>query len=107
MDREEDRDTTVKDRSEIRTQPPKMYAVIMHNDDFTPMEFVVEMLVKYFGKSTEDAVRVMYEVHRSDKGIAGVYTREIAETKVSQVLEESKLGGYPFKLSFEPQAAAN
>lgn len=82
-------------------EPPK-YAVILHNDDYTTMEFVVEILQRYFRKSPEDAVRITLKVHQEGRGVAGIYTHQIAETKVSQVSEYARSKGYPLKATAEP-----
>lgn len=82
-------------------EPPK-YAVWLHNDDYTTMEFVVEVLRKFFAKTEEDAARVMLKVHHEGKGVAGVYSFEIAETKASQVKDYAKSKGHPLLCSVEP-----
>src|SRR5210317_28304 len=77
----------VLDRSPARQklEPPPMYAVVLLNDDFTPMEFVVQVLIHLFRKSEDEAEAIMMDVHKKGKGIAGVFTKDIAETKVRQV----------------------
>ena len=72
--------------SRIKTKKPSMYKVIMLNDDYTPMEFVVHVLKSYFRKSEEEATQVMLHVHQRGVGVCGVYTYEVAETKASQVM---------------------
>ena len=84
-----------------RLKHPARYAVLLHNDDYTTMEFVVEVLQRYFHKEGEEAMRVMLEVHRKGKGIAGIYTRDIAETKVTQVTEDARSRGFPLKCTLE------
>jgi len=84
-------------------EPPK-YAVVLHNDDYTTMEFVIEVLRKYFRKTEEQAVEVMMQVHNQGKGIAGIYSYEIAETKVVQVHQFARTRGYPLLCSVEPAA---
>lgn len=81
-------------------QPPR-FAVLLHNDDYTTMEFVVEILQRYFHREGEEAVRIMLAVHRQGKGVAGTYTRDIAETKVSQVQEYARSRGFPLKCTIE------
>ena len=78
-------DVTTKTRT--KTQRPSLYKVLLLNDDYTPMEFVVLILQRFFGKSAEDATRIMLHVHQKGVGVCGVYTYEIAETKVAQVIE--------------------
>jgi len=82
------------------TEPP-MYKVLLHNDDYTTMEFVVELLMSVFHKTIEDATRIMLNVHKTGQGICGVYTYEIAETKVETTHELAMERGFPLKSSFE------
>jgi ATP-dependent Clp protease adaptor protein ClpS len=87
-------------RPELK-EPPK-YAVILHNDDYTTMEFVIEVLQKFFRKSTEEATRITLQVHQTGKGVAGIYSHEIAETKVMQVTQYARSKGHPLKCTAEP-----
>ncbi len=80
---------------------PKMYRVILHNDDYTTMEFVVEILVKVFHKPVLDATRIMLDVHRKGKGICGVYTYDIAATRVAKVHQLAQKREFPLKCSLE------
>src|SRR5471030_2522536 len=73
--------------AEVAIQEPHLYQVVMHNDDFTPMEFVVAVLEIFFNMDRTKATSVMYEVHISGKAVCGVYTRDVAETKADQVVE--------------------
>tara|TARA_B100001248_G_scaffold59027_1_gene40108 strand:- start:3341 stop:3649 length:309 start_codon:yes stop_codon:yes gene_type:complete len=86
-----------------KSKKPQLYKVIIHNDDFTPMEFVVHVLTKFFKKQEQEAQKVMLEVHHRGAGIAGVYTKEIAETKVMQVNKYAKNHEHPLKTSAEPE----
>ena len=86
-----------------RTQRPRRYRVLLHNDDYTTMEFVVDVLVRYFRKSATEATHVMLQVHTHGVGIAGTYTREVAETKVAQVTEAARGEGFPLLLTLEPE----
>ena len=88
-----------KTREDI--QEPPMYKVLLHNDDYTTMEFVVELLMHVFHKNFEDATRVMLNVHKTGIGVCGVYTYEIAETKVEVTHELAKERGFPLKSSLE------
>jgi ATP-dependent Clp protease adaptor protein ClpS len=93
--------TVVLERKTQRVQPPKMYQVLMLNDDFTPMEFVVEILKIFFGMSEEKATQVMLHVHTKGIGVCGVYSRDIAETKVRQVNDYSRQHQHPLLCDME------
>jgi len=80
---------------------PPMYKVLLHNDDYTTMEFVVEVLQKIFHKSTLEATRIMLLVHRSGTGVCGIYTAEVAETKVELVHHLARKNGFPLQCSME------
>lgn len=84
-----------------KVKEPSMYKVFLLNDDFTPMEFVVTLLERLFGMDREKATRVMLQVHSNGKGICGVYTYEIAETKVAQVNEYAQQHQHPLMCSME------
>jgi len=99
-DAEHDGDLVVQKRKAVHR--PRLYKVLLHNDDFTTMEFVVEILVRYFRKSRVEATRVMLEVHHRGIGVAGVFTYEVAETKVAQVTAEARQHGMPLKCSVDP-----
>jgi len=80
-------------------RPPKMFAVVMHNDDYTSMDFVVDILQKIFQKNETDANRIMLEIHNAGKGVAGVYTYDIAVTKKTQADQLADEKGFPLKLT--------
>ncbi len=86
-------------RPEVK--PPPMYKVVLLNDDFTPMEFVVQVLMTFFAMDHAKATRVMMAVHTKGKGICGVFSHEIAETKVDQVNEYSKINQHPLLCTME------
>jgi ATP-dependent Clp protease adaptor protein ClpS len=88
-----------------RAQPPH-YRVLMFNDDFTTKEFVVRVLVEIFHKAQSEATELMWRIHSHGKGVAGVFPRDIAETKVAAVSELAREQGYPLKLSIEPERTA-
>ncbi|SRR5690606_4170658 len=90
-------------RSEPATRVPKLYRVILHNDDFTTMEFVVSILMRYFHKSEAEATRIMLQVHLTGRGTAGRYPRDQAETKVAQVTAEAEREGFPLLVTMEPE----
>lgn len=85
-----------------RLEPPKPYAVIMLNDDFTPFEFVMAVLMQMFSKSSEDAERITHEVHTQGQALVEAYPKDIAETKVAQVNATAQENGHPFKCTVEP-----
>ncbi len=97
LDRKQD--TLVKER----VKRPRKHRVIMHNDDYTPMEFVVHLLESIFHKTPAEATRIMLTVHTSGIGVAGVYSREIAETKATKSVRIARDQGYPLMVSSEPQ----
>ena len=90
----------VKERT--RTKKPPMYKVLLHNDDYTTKEFVVMVLQAVFHKSESDAVRIMMHVHSNGIGVAGVYTYEVAETKVAKTVQLAQSYEYPLQCSLEP-----
>jgi len=91
----------VAERKEQKTEPPPMFQVILLNDDYTPMEFVVDVLQRIFGMDRTKATRIMLEVHTRGKGVCGVYTHEIAETKVAQVNAYSRQHQHPLLCTME------
>jgi len=86
-----------------RTRAPRRFRVVFRNDDFTPMEFVVEVLMRFFHHSAAEAERIMLEVHLRGAGVAGVYAREVAETKVAQVTAAARERGFPLLVTMEPE----
>ncbi len=90
-------------RTKPRTKKPSMYKVLLLNDDYTPMEFVVHILERFFSKSTEEANRVMLHVHRRGVGVCGIFTYEIAESKVNQVMEFSRRHQHPLQCTLEKE----
>jgi len=95
--------TGVVVKAKPKTKKPAMYKVLLLNDDYTPMEFVVHILERFFGKSVEEASRIMLHVHRRGVGICGVYTYEIAETKVKQVMDFSQRHQHPLQCTLEKE----
>ncbi len=87
--------------SREKVKEPPLFKVLLHNDDYTTMEFVVELLVTIFQKSFEEATRIMLNVHKSGLGVCGIYTYEIAETKVETVYQLARERGFPLKSSME------
>lgn len=82
---------------------PSMYRVLMHNDDYTTMDFVVAVLEEVFNKSYEDAMRIMLAIHTNGIGVCGVYTAEVAETKIAMVHRHAEEFGFPLRCSMEPE----
>jgi len=80
---------------------PPLYSVLILNDDYTPMDFVVEVLVRFFGMDLERATQVMLHVHTRGRGVCGVYTRDVAESKTSQVNEYARLNQHPLLATIE------
>jgi ATP-dependent Clp protease adaptor protein ClpS len=99
----EDGQSGIVTRTKTRTKKPSMYKVLLLNDDYTPMEFVVHVLERFFGKGREDATRIMLHVHQKGVGLCGVYTYEVAETKVTQVLEFARLHQHPLQCTMEKE----
>jgi len=93
--------TSVITKVKPKTKRPNLYRVLILNDDYTPMEFVVHVLERFFGKSQEDATRIMLHVHNHGVGICGVYTYEIAETKVTQVIDFARQHQHPLQCTME------
>ncbi|KMQ80827.1 ATP dependent Clp protease adaptor protein ClpS [Candidatus Burkholderia pumila] len=94
-------DGTVLERQEQKLKKPAMYKVVLLNDDFTPMEFVVMVVQEYFNKDRETATQIMLKVHREGRGVCGVYTRDIASTKVEQVVSHARQTGHPLQCVME------
>jgi ATP-dependent Clp protease adaptor protein ClpS len=90
-------------REKPKVKKPQLYKVLLHNDDYTTMEFVIDVLIRFFEKSRTDATRIMLHVHHTDIGIAGVYTYDVGETKVKLVHEYAASNGHPLKCSMEPE----
>ena len=88
-------------RSKPKTKKPSMYKVLMLNDDYTPMEFVVHILERFFQKNRQEATRIMLHVHKRGVGICGVYTYEVAETKVTQVMDFARQHQHPLQCTLE------
>jgi len=94
---------TVLAPERAKTKPPRMYKVILFNDDFTTMEFVVEVLQRFFSANRERALQIMLKVHNEGSAVCGVYVRDVAETKVAQVGEFAKQHGHPLRCGLEEE----
>lgn len=101
-------DTFIQDKPDTTEktslQEPPFYRVVLHNDDYTTMDFVVTILQSIFHKNIEEATRIMLNVHHQGRGIAGIYTREIGETKVALVHRIAKRNEFPLRCSLEPDS---
>ncbi|MFC3125847.1 ATP-dependent Clp protease adapter ClpS [Pseudoroseomonas globiformis] len=95
--------TGVVVKAKPRTRKPAMYKVLMLNDDYTPMEFVVHVLERFFQKSRDEATRIMLHVHRRGVGVCGVFTYEVAETKVTQVMDLARQNQHPLQCTIEKE----
>ena len=95
--------TAVITKTKPQTKRPNLYRVLILNDDYTPMEFVVHVLERFFAKSREDATRIMLHVHQRGVGVCGVYTYEVAETKVAQVTDFARRNQHPLRCTLEKE----
>ena len=98
---DDDGDTSILVQTKPKTKRPPLYKVLLLNDDYTPMEFVVYILEQFFNRSREQATRIMLHVHQKGVGLCGVYTYEVAETKVAQVLDLAKRHEHPLQCVME------
>ena len=103
VDGEQTEDTGLMLKTRPKTKKPAMYKVLLLNDDFTPMEFVVHVLEKFFNKSRQEATDIMLHVHRRGVGICGVFTHEVAETKVAQVMDFARANEQPLQCTMEKE----
>ena len=97
------RESGVATRTRAKTQKPSMYRVLILNDDYTPMEFVVYVLERFFNKSRDEATSIMLHVHQHGVGVCGVFTYEVAETKVAQVLDLARRNEHPLQCTMEKE----
>jgi ATP-dependent Clp protease adaptor protein ClpS len=95
--------TDLVTKTRPKTKKPSLYKVLLLNDDYTPMEFVIFVLQHFFGKSTEDATHITLHVHHKGVGICGVYTFEVAETKVAQVMDFARQHQHPLQCTMEKE----
>ncbi len=98
---ERDEKTITQERDRVKR--PRRWKVVLHNDDYTTMEFVLEVLVRHFNKTSTEATHIMLQVHYKGIGVAGVYTRDMAESKVAAVLKDAAENEQPLKLTTEPE----
>ena len=86
-----------------KTQRPRKYKVVFHNDDYTTREFVVEVLMRFFDKDESEATFIMLSVHHKGHGVAGIFPKDVAETKVDQVTKHARAKGHPLRVTAEPE----
>jgi ATP-dependent Clp protease adaptor protein ClpS len=102
-DEKHDGESDVTTEKDAKVEKVRRWKVILHNDDYTTMEFVVMVLMKFFHKSETEATHIMLSVHHKGQGVAGLYTKDVAETKVDQVQSYAKEQGMPLRLTAEPE----
>lgn len=90
-------------KSQDRSKTPRRFRVVLHNDDYTTMDFVVLVLKRIFKKSEPEAVRIMLDVHHKGAGLCGIYTKQVAETRIAAVHKQAQDAGYPLRCSMEPE----
>lgn len=100
---DQDADTGTITKTRPKTKKPSLYKVLLLNDDYTPMEFVVHILEQFFNKNREEAMKIMLHVHQRGVGVCGVYTYEVAETKVTQVIDYSRQNQHPLQCTMEKE----
>ena len=100
--KDDDGGSVVLERRTQKTKPPQMYQVVMLNDDYTPMEFVVVVIQEFFNKDRETATQIMLKIHLDGKAVCGIYSRDVAATKVEQVQEAARQAGHPLQCVSEP-----
>jgi ATP-dependent Clp protease adaptor protein ClpS len=93
--------SVVVERQAARTEPPRLYQVVLLNDDFTPMEFVVMVLQEYFNHDLETATQIMLKIHHEGRGVCGVFTKDVAATKVESVATAARRSGHPLQCILE------
>ena len=102
-DGRDDSNIGIVTKTKPKTKKPSLYRVVLLNDDFTPMEFVVHILERFFNKGRDDATQIMLHVHQKGVGICGVYTYEVAETKVTQVMNFARQHQHPLQCTMEKE----
>ncbi len=98
-----DHETGIDVQEKPKTNVPRRYKIIFHNDDYTTMEFVVDVLIRFLRKSQAEATHIMLTVHKKGSAVAGIYTRDVAETKVEEVMKHARESGMPLLVTAEPE----
>lgn len=93
--------TATKEKSGVKLKKPKKFKVIMHNDDFTPMDFVVDILIQVFHKEYEEAIALMMNVHKGQRAVVGIYSYDIAYSRTDLAMSRAREEGYPFRVTCE------
>jgi ATP-dependent Clp protease adaptor protein ClpS len=101
--RDEDLEGDLATQQKPKTRKPRLFKVLLHNDDYTTMEFVIWVLVSIFNKSETEATQIMLHVHTKGVGVCGLYTYDVAETKVAEVTNAAREHGHPLKCTMEPE----
>lgn len=99
---EQDQGTTLLERAPAALKPPSLYQVVLLNDDYTPMEFVVHVLQNFFSKTMDEATAIMLKIHTEGRGVCGVYSKDIATTKADRVIDLAQENGHPLQALIEP-----
>ena len=102
-DSDDEGKTGLVTKTRPKTKKPSLYKVLLLNDDYTPMEFVVHVLEKFFHKNRDEATRIMWHVHQKGAGVCGVFTYEVAETKVAQVMDLARQNQHPLQCRMEKE----
>jgi len=103
FDPDDDKEGSVDTKKRAQVEKARRFRVLFHNDDYTTMEFVILVLVKFFNKTDTEATQIMLSVHHKGHGVAGTYPRDVAETKVSMVMDYAKEQGMPLLVTAEPE----
>ena len=103
FDSDEEREGSIDTKKREKLEKARRFKVLLHNDDYTTMEFVVRVLTQFFRKSETEATQIMLSVHHKGAGVAGIYPRDVAETKVAEVMDYAKENGMPLLLTAEPE----
>jgi len=94
---------SIKEKIEVKIKKPSNYMVVIHNDDYTSMDFVVQILVGVFKKQVVEATRIMFDVHKKGSGVAGIYSYDVGITKINQAMNMCEESGFPLKLTLEEE----
>ena len=103
FDSDEDKEGSVDTKKREKVEKARRFRVLFHNDDYTTMEFVIRVLMKFFHKTETEATQIMLSVHHKGHGVAGIYPRDVAETKVSMVMDYAREHGMPLLVTAEPE----